>query len=206
MDSNEKQVTEVVKKQDIFSGEKGSSNGHGVLLVYHDDNSTGTKFFLQPQVPVQNYPCHYEVSSFEEPEYWEHGVPITRIESCLDRMSLRDAQFEALYKDAKANDNDDFGSSHEFDDAMEDLENRLSKYGAQDQESDVVLLGNADFTQYDPRGYWKDSEKLELVPFLSFSSGNVFMWGDMGEATFFVPKEDIANMDFSRVRFYWDCC
>lgn len=67
------------------------------------------------------------------------------------------------------------------------------------------------FTQYDPRG---NSEKLAGYDILLFQSASHFgddnnddiMWGDMGIANFFIKKDDLKNLDFSKVAYNWDCC
>ena len=146
-------------------------------------------------------------TTFEKAEYWEKGVPV-RFERRLDFVSTREYRYEALYTAAKDAGGEDFDSiNDEFVDSMDDMERRLSK-DSQESDASAILFGNADFTQFDPRTgqYWQDTEELNLIPIVSFRSGNVFMWGDMGEATLFIPEEDLPKMEFSRVRYYWDCC
>lgn len=31
------------------------------------------------------------------------------------------------------------------------------------------------------------------------------IWGDMGIANFFIPPDDLARAEFSRVVYHWDC-
>ena len=68
---------------------------------------------------------------------------------------------------------------------------------------DIMLRGNPDFTQSDPR---EDPAFKGMVNLIAFSStGGAFMWGDMGEACFLIPPEDLPKADLSRVIYYWDC-
>jgi uncharacterized protein YwqG len=69
---------------------------------------------------------------------------------------------------------------------------------------DIMLRGNPDFTQSDPR---EDPALAGMVNLIAFSStGGAFMWGDCGEACFLIPAEDLPKADISRVIYYWDCC
>lgn len=69
---------------------------------------------------------------------------------------------------------------------------------------DILLQGNPDFSQSDPR---ENPQYAGLVNLIAFSStGAAFMWGDCGEACFLIPPEDLAKGNLSRVIYYWDCC
>ncbi|MGE4072085.1 MAG: ATP-dependent Clp protease adaptor ClpS [Lysobacterales bacterium] len=59
--------------------------------------------------------------------------------------------------------------------------------------------GWPDFAQDDPRG---PDSNLQLL--LQLDSDEYLMWGDAGVANFFIPAEDLARGDFSRVMFNWD--
>lgn len=63
--------------------------------------------------------------------------------------------------------------------------------------------GHPSFTQYDFR---KRGENDDLdVVLLGLSSDEAIMWGDVGEAAFYIRHSDLERRDFSRVAFYWDC-
>lgn len=69
---------------------------------------------------------------------------------------------------------------------------------------DIMLGGNPDFTQSDPRD---DPQFDGMVNLVAFSSlGTAFMWGDSGEACCLIPPGDLAQADLSRVVYFWDCC
>jgi uncharacterized protein YwqG len=62
--------------------------------------------------------------------------------------------------------------------------------------------GYAFFTQQDPRYRLGD---LELLFQLDTDPAIQCRWGDMGVGHFFIKKEDLLNLDFSKAMFYWDC-
>ena len=43
------------------------------------------------------------------------------------------------------------------------------------------------------------------VLLLGLSSDETIMWGDVGEAGFYIRRADFDRRDFTRVGFYWDC-
>jgi len=65
------------------------------------------------------------------------------------------------------------------------------------------LGGYAYFTQWDPR----DAKRPERDYILLFQmdSDDEIMWGDVGVANFFIHPVDLANKDFSKVFYSWDC-
>ncbi len=64
--------------------------------------------------------------------------------------------------------------------------------------------GYAFFTQEDPRRYEAGKENDVLL--LQIDSDEQIMWGDSGIANIFISKEDLANRDFAKAWFNWDCC
>lgn len=62
------------------------------------------------------------------------------------------------------------------------------------------LGGHPDFTQSDPRDAGD-----EHVLLLQLDTDEAMMWGDSGIANFFIPVQDLARGDFSRVAYNWDC-
>lgn len=62
------------------------------------------------------------------------------------------------------------------------------------------LGGHPDFTQSDPRTVGDD-----YVLLLQLDTDESMMWGDSGIANFFIPAQDLARGDFSRVAYHWDC-
>ncbi len=74
---------------------------------------------------------------------------------------------------------------------------------AEEHEFAHRIGGHPSFTQYDFRqpGKYDDLDVL----LLGLSSDSSIMWGDVGEAGFYIRREDLDRRDFSRVAFYWDC-
>ncbi len=62
--------------------------------------------------------------------------------------------------------------------------------------------GYAEFTQEDPR---QPEDLMELLFQLDTDSKHGILWGDMGVANFFIRPEDLAQLNFSRVLYNWDC-
>lgn len=63
--------------------------------------------------------------------------------------------------------------------------------------------GHPSFTQYDFRKRGANDDFDILL--LGVSSDESIMWGDVGEAGFYIRRADLDRRDFSRVAFYWDC-
>lgn len=65
------------------------------------------------------------------------------------------------------------------------------------------LGGYPAFTQTDPRSAGKLDEFDTTL--LRFTSDDLMMWGDVGEAAFMMRREDLIRRDFSRILYNWDC-
>ncbi len=70
-----------------------------------------------------------------------------------------------------------------------------------DDSSGHKIGGYCAFTQDDPRTL---DEPMFLL--LQLDSDEHPFWGDTGIAHWFVREADLGASDFSRVRYYWDCC
>lgn len=73
-------------------------------------------------------------------------------------------------------------------------------YGEQTSSEGHKMGGYAHFAQEDPR----NEEELILLFQMDTDAEMEIMWGDMGTAKFFISEENLSNLDFSRVMFYWD--
>lgn len=68
------------------------------------------------------------------------------------------------------------------------------------------LGGYPMFTQWDPREGRMENYEILLLQIDSFGTGcKEIMWGDSGVGNFFITPEDLANRDFSKVLYSWDC-
>lgn len=85
---------------------------------------------------------------------------------------------------------------------QDELENELFDIN-ETREFAHRIGGYPSFTQYDFR---KRGEHDDLdVVLLGLSSDDAILWGDVGEAAFYIRRADLQRRDFSRVAFYWDC-
>ncbi len=78
----------------------------------------------------------------------------------------------------------------------------MDSYSKMNNSGGHKVGGYAFFTQQDPRYRLGD---LELLFQLDTDKAIHCMWGDMGVGHFFIKKEDLLNLDFSKAMFYWDC-
>jgi uncharacterized protein YwqG len=67
------------------------------------------------------------------------------------------------------------------------------------------MAGYAHFTQADPR-IEKFSDHEVLLLQIDTDDEHGIMWGDCGVGNFFIKKENLKNLDFSKVLYNWDCC
>lgn len=63
--------------------------------------------------------------------------------------------------------------------------------------------GYAYFTQTDPRDYGNGKENSLLL--FQMDSDDAILWGDVGVGNFFIAPNDLANKDFTKVMYNWDC-
>jgi len=73
------------------------------------------------------------------------------------------------------------------------------------------LFGYPYFTQTDPRGYKEELSRYDTLLFQmdsDYPAGRDYqiMWGDSGVANFFISRDDLEKLDFSKVMYTWDCC
>lgn len=65
------------------------------------------------------------------------------------------------------------------------------------------------FTQYDPRGEYKEQDPAEPnILLLQMDTEDGVVWGDHGVCNFFVTQNGLKRRDFSKknILYYWDCC
>ena len=61
------------------------------------------------------------------------------------------------------------------------------------------------FCQGDARDRSEELKDHDVLLLQIDSEGDI-MWGDCGVANFFITREDLRNLDFSKVLYTWDCC
>jgi uncharacterized protein YwqG len=65
------------------------------------------------------------------------------------------------------------------------------------------LGGYPNFAQCDIRT--EDEYEDSILLFHSNSENSDLMWGDLGYGNFFIQKQDLLNLDFSKVQYTYDC-
>ncbi|MFK8101628.1 MAG: YwqG family protein [Saprospiraceae bacterium] len=105
-------------------------------------------------------------------------------------VPVTDYRFEELF-------GEDF--FQQFDDREWDVKD---EYTRQISAGGHKLGGYAYFTQWDPR---TTEEPMVLLFQLDSDSNINCAWGDMGVGNFFIAKEDLEKLDFSKVLYNWDC-
>jgi uncharacterized protein YwqG len=97
--------------------------------------------------------------------------------------------FRIIGEYAKANGMDDGEVGEEVFKCLEGMGHKVGGYPG--------------FTQTDPRS---DNTEYVLLFQLDTDDDIGMMWGDVGIANFFIPRDNLRNGDFSRVMYNWDCC
>ena len=110
-------------------------------------------------------------------------------------------QLEKAYKEGKAK---SIGISNFEGKYIEELE---TKWEIAPQF--IQVEAHPYFTQDDPRNH-KSLSDLDIVLFELISQydkkkGIDIMWGDSGTGTFLISKQNLKNLDFSKVAFNYDC-
>ena len=78
-----------------------------------------------------------------------------------------------------------------------------------DEGADAFIGGYPFFTQDDPRCFSElsdcDTVLFEINSVMDQENDIEILWGDMGTGTFLIPRENLRNLDFSRVVYNYDC-
>lgn len=93
---------------------------------------------------------------------------------------------------------------------MWDLDDDICDRVFESKLPNVVIGGYPVFAQEDPR----NDESIAVFDTLLFELDSVYnkekgidiMWGDSGTGSFFIPRENLRTLDFSRVIYNYDCC
>lgn len=67
----------------------------------------------------------------------------------------------------------------------------------------MTMFGYPDYIQDDPAG-WDEYKGYETCLFHSGSNDDALVWGLYGMGNFLMRKQDLENLDFSRVLYDWD--
>jgi uncharacterized protein YwqG len=172
-----------VGRDDIWGADLDAPDKSNVRVLWHDGPATGGRL--------------------EDPLHWgkDQNSPFESVSLRENGLALRPKPIEDL---------PDFYSWQ----LQEELDRYAGRLGQDELENELFeivetreyahrIAGYPSFTQYDFR---KRGEHDDLdVVLLGLSSDDAIMWGDVGEAAFYIRRSDLERRDFSRVAFYWDC-
>jgi uncharacterized protein YwqG len=117
---------------------------------------------------------------------------------CFEPITICDYQFEPKIL------NLEHKMGFDLYDCYQDI---YDEYGENFYSIGHKIGGYPYFTQYDPRGSKKYQGEQTILLFQMDTDDDAgIMWGDAGVANFFIPEEDLKNLDFSNVLYNWDCC
>lgn len=169
----------------------------GFKIVYHERIEDGIS-------PV-DVPTHDSVE--------EHLTPVKRevaIDVVLEQtaMGVNDGHFNSLFFDIVK---EITGVEHTDKMWYEYLDNDDCLYFEQQlgmKQPRHQMLGYPVFSQDDARRDIERHDTLLLQLDSQFSTLDrkaLVMWGDMGSGFIFINREDLANLDFTRCYYCWDC-
>jgi uncharacterized protein YwqG len=172
-----------VGRSDIFGVDFDAPDRSDIKILWHNGPQVGGR--LEP--PQELNP--YDMSPFQSISIRADGIAL-RAEPALDRPDYYSWQLQEQI--------DRFAGRAGLD-AVEDELMQI----AEEREYAHRIGGHPSFTQYDFR---KRGEMDDLdILLLGLSSDDAIMWGDVGEAGFYIRRGDFDARDFSRVAFNWDC-
>ncbi|MDE6365213.1 MAG: DUF1963 domain-containing protein [Lachnospiraceae bacterium] len=118
-------------------------------------------------------------------------------------VNMSDKRFNKLFHDAvKSLTGKDVGRQPAFDLLT------WEDYGFLDKELSYnghTMLGYPAFIQFDPRRNAKYYDTVLLQLHSELEEEDYICWADGGIANFFINSEALAQRDFSKVMYCWDC-
>jgi hypothetical protein len=92
-------------------------------------------------------------------------------------------------------------SSHPFEQWYDE---RIIPLDHESTDAVAWLGGHPRWSQGDIRLHYPNDQYEALVSFSS-EGGDIFVWGDGGDATFLIKHEDLMRLNFSNMLYSWDC-
>lgn len=93
--------------------------------------------------------------------------------------------------------------------SLYDLDDETYEQLAETSPMEAIIGGYPIFTQEDPRSEDSlgdcDTLLFELDSVYDKENGLDILWGDCGTGSFFIPREKLKALDFSRVAYNYDC-
>ncbi len=193
----------------------------GILQIYVEDDEFSGRRHHSSEDPWKNYTkqegfkiLYFEDENVEyeqsfaflkdfEPEYspfYENEQFELDFKPEEEYVNTRDIRF----KDFFSKDSSDF-----FEQFGKERNIVWDAYAKEATGDGHKMGGYGFFIQFDPREDCKEEHYKDDVLLLQIDSEmesdlNI-MWGDAGSAQFLMKKEDLKNLDFSKVLYYWHC-
>jgi Domain of unknown function (DUF1963) len=82
-------------------------------------------------------------------------------------------------------------------------EERIIPLDHESSDAAAWLGGHPRWSQGDIRTHYPNEQYEALVSFAS--DGEIFQWGDMGDATFLIKEKDLLQHNFTNMLYSWDC-
>lgn len=169
----------------------------GLLQFYVDKNVCDNSDACEHKVLYIPHPEHYnnhlDLHFIENPQDFPIQCP-HRLTYCFNKKPISSLNpcFEKVFSKYLTENNE---QSDDFYDLYSELINDFNSH---------QIGGYSSFIQEAPNFIKEDIENFEVL--LQINSDTHITFGDSGIATFFIRREDLASMDFSKVIFYWDSC
>lgn len=175
-----------------------------------DDNGFRVMYF--PDHREESYSEAEQAAIFKEEGYREVFLPVHSYSGAAVKMNGRPGRSHPLTdcKEAEEIYGGQFYYDYYADLLGEDsaaFKKLTEAFGSQSH----LIGGYPYFTQNDPRlandpeGEF-DTLLLQLDIDGDQDGGWSLMWGDAGVGNFFINRQSLKNLDFSRVLYNWDCC
>lgn len=177
----------------------------GILQFYLNDESIFDEEYavIYHQHPMENEPALWK--GFEEYPFtgrWGAVDYSLSFETDSEPVSDEDFRFEQYYS-KKLQDLISYPVP-QYEDEYEVRAFYLSLH--RDKNKRKNKMGGYHYSQngIDPRpmSYMEGQDSLLLM---QFDGCDVFSWGDLGSACFFITRQDLEDRDFSNVLYHWDC-
>ncbi|MDF2192010.1 YwqG family protein [Paraflavitalea sp. CAU 1676] len=139
---------------------------------------------------------------FDEPVYWERwgGDYALHFEEDVEPVTDEDFRFTRYYGKALQDliwfPSEKYGYEvrQQYMELHRDLNGRKNKIGGYHYSQNGI----------DPRPMsYIGEEESELL--IQFDGCDVFSWGDLGSANFFIKRRELEELNFADVVYHWDC-
>lgn len=188
-----------IRADDNYGMDATTFRGNGFQIVHHDLNRTAQWVRRRPLVSSAD---KLPLGSRAE-ELLARGI---RLSSFVQQANLppsrNDHRLESTARSVYWDDEQHCGASHSpaFDQWYED---HIIPLDHETSDATAWLGGHARWSQGDIRTQYPNDNYQALLSLAS--DGEIFQWGDMGDATFLVRRNDVKDRNFANALYSWDC-